>query len=439
VAHAAEDCSARALWLRVTKEARMRTWSMFVLALAFVLLAEEASAFAQQRTFTFVNRCPETVWVGSLGNPGHVPPNRGGWAVAAGASSSVSIPAAWAGRFWGRRNCHFDQNGNGTCDTGDCGGRLQCNGAGGRPPTTLAEFTLNGGGNTDYYDVSLVDGYDFPIEIRPSPATTVPGNPFQCGAPTCRSDLLASCPNELKKRNAAGQVIACMSACEAFNTDQYCCRGAFNTPQTCKSSNWPVNYPAIFKNACPSQYSYAYDDQSSTFTCNNPYPNYTITFCAVGGGLPPPTTQPIDPNAWYNIINENSGKCVDDAEWGTVNGSIVQQYGCGNHQANQQWRLQPTSDGYYRIISRHAPSLVLDVAGGPNATNAGVKVHLWGDHGGTNQQWKPVDLGGGYYKLVARHSGKCLDVPWASIEQGVQLQQADCSGNPAQSFLLVRQ
>jgi Ricin-type beta-trefoil lectin domain-like len=47
--------------------------------------------------------------------------------------------------------------------------------------------------------------------------------------------------------------------------------------------------------------------------------------------------------------------------------------------------------------------------------------------------------GGGYYKFVARHSGTCLDVPWAAIDNGVLLQQADCNGNTAQSFLLVRQ
>ncbi|CAF1132308.1 unnamed protein product, partial [Brachionus calyciflorus] len=56
-----------------------------------------------------------------------------------------------------------------------------------------------------------------------------------------------------------------LSACEKFRTDQYCCRDAFGTPQTCKSSNWPVNYPSVFKQACPSANSYAYDDSTSTF------------------------------------------------------------------------------------------------------------------------------------------------------------------------------
>ena len=37
---------------------------------------------------------------------------------------------------------------------------------GGEPPVTLAEFTLNGGGDQDYYDISLVDGFNLPMIMR---------------------------------------------------------------------------------------------------------------------------------------------------------------------------------------------------------------------------------------------------------------------------------
>jgi len=61
-----------------------------------------------------------------------------------------------------------------------------------------------------------------------------------------------------------------------------------------------------------------------------------------------------------------------------------------------------------------------------------------GSTAGTNQQWQPVSVGNGYYRFVARHSGKCLDVPGASINDGVQLQQWDCNGSGAQAFRLVQ-
>lgn len=151
-----------------------------------------------------------------------------------------------------------------------------------------------------------------------------------------------------------------------------------------------------------------------------------------------PASTAITASSFYRITNRNSGKCVDDTAWGTANGTAVQQYGCGGDQANQQWQLRPTDSGYYNVLSRHAPSQGWDVAGGPGATGTGVKVQLWGigGSGSANQQWLPVALGGGYYRFVARHSGKCLDVPSSSIDNGVVLQQWDCNGTAAQAFLL---
>ena len=79
---------------------------------------------------------------------------------------TVFIPDGWGGRFWARTRCNFDASGQGFCVTGDCGNKLECNGAGGIPPVTLAEITLNGAGGKDFYDVSLVDGFNVPVQVR---------------------------------------------------------------------------------------------------------------------------------------------------------------------------------------------------------------------------------------------------------------------------------
>ena len=76
---------------------------------------------------------------------------------------------------------------------------------------------------------------------------------------------------------SAGVVIACKSACDAFNTPQYCCTGAYGSPSTCP----PTTYSETFKAACPTAYSYAYDDATSTFTCAGAT-SYTIVFCPTG-------------------------------------------------------------------------------------------------------------------------------------------------------------
>ncbi|RWW25015.1 hypothetical protein GW17_00010665 [Ensete ventricosum] len=51
--------------------------------------------------------------------------------------------------------------------TGDCGGLLECQ-AYGSPPNTLAEFSLNQDNNNDFIDISLVDGFNVPMDFSPT-------------------------------------------------------------------------------------------------------------------------------------------------------------------------------------------------------------------------------------------------------------------------------
>jgi hypothetical protein len=83
----------------------------------------------------------QAVWVG-MSSSKYIPLN-GGWALAPGASMSVTLPYKWGGRIWGRTGCSFDTSGIGSCQTGGCNGRLQCAGAGSTLPHSLGEFNLN--------------------------------------------------------------------------------------------------------------------------------------------------------------------------------------------------------------------------------------------------------------------------------------------------------
>ncbi|KAI9109614.1 hypothetical protein K1719_019244 [Acacia pycnantha] len=225
-------------------------------------------------TFTIVNKCSYPVWPGILSNAGTPPLSTTGFALQPGESNAVTAPAAWSGRLWGRTLCTQDSSGKFSCVTGDCGSSaVECGGGGAAPPATLAEFTLNGAGGMDFYDVSLVDGYNLPMTVEPQGGTGG-GN---CTSTGCEVDLNGGCPSELKVTyDASGgeEGVACKSACEAFGEAEYCCSGAYATPDTCK----PSQYSELFKAACPRAYSYAYDDGTSTFTCASA--DYVVTFCA---------------------------------------------------------------------------------------------------------------------------------------------------------------
>ncbi|MCO5567164.1 hypothetical protein L7F22_020852 [Adiantum nelumboides] len=222
--------------------------------------------------FSLQNNCREPVWPASQSNAGKPPLSNGadGFELGAGASRTVDLPAGWAGRVWGRTGCDFSKPTNGApaCLTGDCGaGSLQCGGSGGVPPVTIFEITLSGYGGQDFYDVSLVDGYNLQMEVHPQ------GGSGNCSMAGCTRDLNSACPSALQVKHG-DDIVACKSACAAFGSPEYCCTGSFGSPQTCK----PTDYSRIFKDRCPTAYSYAYDDASSTFTCTNPE-GYYVTFC----------------------------------------------------------------------------------------------------------------------------------------------------------------
>lgn len=214
-------------------------------------------------TFTFYNKCDYTVWPGILANAGSPSLDSTGFELPTDSSRTFQAPTGWSGRFWARTGCNFDGSESTSCSTGDCGsGEVECNGAGAAPPATLAEFTLGTGGQ-DFYDVSLVDGYNVPMIVEAN------GGSGLCASTGCVTDLNSQCPPELRVSDGG----ACKSACEAFGSPQYCCSGAYNSPAACK----PSIYSEMFKSACPRSYSYAYDDPTSTFTCAGA--DYTITFC----------------------------------------------------------------------------------------------------------------------------------------------------------------
>jgi hypothetical protein len=231
-----------------------------------------AAPRAEATRFTVRNSCSYTVYPGIF--PASVFDN-GGWTLAAGASSTFVVPSGSVGRLWGRTGCNAASPAQ--CTTGSCGGTgLQCAGTTGQPNTSLFEWNINANG-TDWYDVSYVDAVDNPIGVAVSNGGCVSPS-------TCSNNVLTSCPADLK----SGSV--CLSPCTRYNTDQFCCRGAFGTPNTCVVANWMASAQTYVNNLhslCPREYSYAYDENAggALQTCPTGS-DFTITFCPGGSATP---------------------------------------------------------------------------------------------------------------------------------------------------------
>lgn len=200
-------------------------------------------------TFEVVNRCSYTVWAAAI--PG------GGKRLDSGQIWTINVPSGTTmGRIWGRTNCSFDSNGLGKCETGNCNKTLQCQGFG-SPPNTLAEYALNQFDDQDFLDISLVDGFNIPMDFSP---TT-----YGCRGIRCAADINGQCPDELQ---VAG---GCNNPCTVFKTNEYCCTDR-------SGSCGPTNFSKFLKDRCPDAYSYPLDDESSTFTAPGGT-NYRVTFC----------------------------------------------------------------------------------------------------------------------------------------------------------------
>ncbi|XWS43743.1 hypothetical protein CRYUN_Cryun16bG0130000 [Craigia yunnanensis] len=215
-------------------------FSLFLYLLAF-------SCIADGEQVILVNNCKESIWPGILGGAGQCTPENGGFHLGSDEEVVLDVPQKWSGRIWDRQGCNFDSNGKGFCDTGDCSGMLQCKETGGIPPATVIEMTLGSSSSPlHFYDVSLVDGFNLPVSMKPV------GGGIGCGVASCEVDLNVCCPSAGGEERSQGQ---------------------YANPKTCK----PTLFAHLFKAIFPKAYSYAFDDSSSLNKCRAS--RYVITFC----------------------------------------------------------------------------------------------------------------------------------------------------------------
>lgn len=287
---------------------------------------------------TIVNQCADDIWA-AINTQHGAGPSTNGFKLSTGEQNNLTVSSDWQGRVWGRTNCSFNNAGTGpasggvgkACGSGDCNGALNCV-VGGDVPVSLAEFTLDAGDGQTYYDISLVDGYNIPMAIvlQPLGNASIEDIPPNLTNPCCIATFgqLAAqgfnpydggqmylgtnesfklpldqkvsdqqvrdwCPWNLmqnKPEPPSDGVYTypdssiekppfnpCFSACAKFNLPEDCCTGDHNQPSTCQPSEYSKNIKAV----CPDAYSYAFDDQTSTFIIPSG-PGFQIIFCPGG-------------------------------------------------------------------------------------------------------------------------------------------------------------
>ncbi|GAA2123630.1 hypothetical protein GCM10009802_28090 [Streptomyces synnematoformans] len=142
----------------------------------------------------------------------------------------------------------------------------------------------------------------------------------------------------------------------------------------------------------------------------------------------------VDTDAWYVLVNRNSGKALDVSDVSTADGAPVHQW--TRHDGNnQQWQFVDSGDGFYRLQARHSGK-VLDVAG--VSTADGAALQQWADHGGANQQFRLADSDADHVRLINRNSGKAVEVQGGSTADGASVVQYTDGGGAHQQWQMIK-
>ncbi|MFP3986464.1 RICIN domain-containing protein [Streptomyces sp. E11-3] len=161
----------------------------------------------------------------------------------------------------------------------------------------------------------------------------------------------------------------------------------------------------------------------------------TLAIGMLGAVNPAPAeAATVDTNAWYALVNRNSGKALDVYDVSTADGARVSQW-TRNDGANQQWQFVDSGGGFYRLKARHSGK-VLDVAGASTADGAAIQ--QWADHNGANQQFRLADADAGHVRLINRNSGKAVEVQGASSADGGDVVQYTDWGGANQQWQMIK-
>ncbi len=141
----------------------------------------------------------------------------------------------------------------------------------------------------------------------------------------------------------------------------------------------------------------------------------------------------VHPEAWYRIVNRQSGKVLDVSGPSTDDGANIHQWEWFDIP-NQHWRFEAAGDGSLRMIARHSGKAA-DVTHASWAD--GTNVQQWPVNYSPAQEWWLQPVGGsGYVRILNRETGRVLDVAEFSNDNGANVQQWTYAGSHNQQWMI---
>ncbi len=225
---------------------------------------------ADGRCLRFLNACDQTVWAGASGETVPVEAFDDGVELAPGECVAMAFRSVVGGRAWGGTDCDGD-----VCASDGASGR-----------GTLVQFDVPEDGLA-LYNVSLVDGFNLPIELRPT-GVEIDQADGPCRAARCDASLEVGCPEALRRYDEEGAVAYCESICRACGACEGCndcgdlgaeaCEACADVAEVCCAGTGCESngYTEIWASLCPSALTYAED--GAYVGCDR-VTDFDLTFC----------------------------------------------------------------------------------------------------------------------------------------------------------------
>ncbi|NUT21380.1 MAG: PHB depolymerase family esterase [Hamadaea sp.] len=151
---------------------------------------------------------------------------------------------------------------------------------------------------------------------------------------------------------------------------------------------------------------------------------YAISFLGLDGGTPPtsspPPSSPPPTRSNVMLVGAASGRCLDDPNGTTANGTQMQLWDCWGGSP-QRWTY--TASRQLTVLGK-----CLDASG--RGTVNGTPVIIWDCSGQANQQWN-LNANG---TITGVQSGLCLDAAGAATTNGTKIQLYACWGGANQQW-----
>ena len=142
----------------------------------------------------------------------------------------------------------------------------------------------------------------------------------------------------------------------------------------------------------------------------------------------------------YHLVAQNSGKCLEVSYGSSENGMSIHQEPCGDGHTQQAQAFtlvpSPSNPAQYEIVNRNSGKC-LDVKDASQSDGAQIQQYTCLGWGQANQIFEGVPVSSSdtsHVKYIAQHSHKCLDITGASTADGALLQQWSCNGGSNQAF-----